>query len=67
MAHIQFLKTTAKNVLHEIALHAFNLGSGLQNISPVQDGGSPAKSIQYLLETSKHLEQASHAIDNLSE
>lgn len=54
---------TAKNVLHEIATHAYNLAMGLQNAAPPQ--ATTGTSIQYLKEISMELEKASRKIEDV--
>jgi hypothetical protein len=56
----------AKNLLHEIAVHAHNLAMGLQNAAPPQAlEHGPIKSVQYLMETAIQLEKTSQAITAL--
>lgn len=55
----------AKNVLQEIATHAYTLAMGLQNIAPAQDQAQPAKSIQYLLDTAAQLAQTSQTLNEM--
>lgn len=58
---------TAKNILHEVAVHAHNLAMGLQNAAPPQAKEvGPIKSIQYLLETAIQLEKTSQIIAELA-
>lgn len=54
---------TAKNTLHEIASHAYNLAMGLQNIAPPQ--ATTGVSIQYLKEISLKLESYSKKIEEM--
>lgn len=54
----------AKNTLHEIATQAYGLAMGLQNAAPSTTGGPP-KSVQYLLETSLHINKVSKIIEEL--
>ena len=56
---------TAKNILHEIATHAYTLAMGLQNVAPLEETTSPGSSVQYLLETAIQLQQASQHIDDV--
>jgi hypothetical protein len=53
-----------KNVLHEIANHAYALAMGLQNAAPPQEEAKPAKTVQYLLDTAMHLQQCNRSIDD---
>lgn len=53
-----------KNVLHEVASHAYALAMGLQNAAPPQDLNQPIKTVQYLLETAMYLEQTNRSIDD---
>lgn len=63
---VNTLILTAKNVLHEVATHALNLGLGLQNAAPApQESKRPSDSVQYLLETFRQLEQTSQLIGAL--
>jgi hypothetical protein len=55
-----------KNVLHEIATHAYALAMGLQNAAPPQELSKPIKTVQYLLETAVQLEQAHRTIEEWS-
>lgn len=56
--------TTAKNTLHEIAVHAHNLAMGLQNAAPPQaTEKGPMNTVQYLLETAQQLEKTSQIIN----
>jgi hypothetical protein len=55
--------TMAKNTLHEIAMQAYNLGMGLQNIAPPP--ASTGTSIQYLKEISLKLESLSKKVGDL--
>ena len=59
--------SAAKEVLHEVAVHAHNLAMGLQNAAPhqAQEVG-PVKTIQYLLETAIQLEKTSQALAELA-
>lgn len=52
----------AKHKLHELASQVYILATGLQNVAP---SGTPGKSIQYLLEISAELEQASVEAEKL--
>ena len=54
----------AKNTLHEISVHAYNLAMGLQNVAPPQvtTGGS----IQYLKEIAIKLEGISKKIGEMT-
>ncbi len=54
-----------KHTLHMVATQAYSLAMGLQNAAPPQDSSRPAKSVQYLLETSAQLEKESHLIESL--
>lgn len=53
----------AKTVLHEIAVHAFGLGMGLQNAAPTEGAKEPSKSIQYLFAISRELQKLSEEIE----
>lgn len=55
----------AKTVLHEIAVQAHTLGTGLQNVAPPQSVIQKPNSVQYLLETAQQLEKTSQEIGNL--
>ncbi|HSW69336.1 MAG TPA: hypothetical protein VLI69_04155 [Gammaproteobacteria bacterium] len=56
--------SAVKNALHEIANQAYNLAMGLQNAAPVQaESSGPPKSVQYLLETSLHINKISKIIE----
>lgn len=52
-----------KDKLHSLASKVYLLAMGLQNAAPP---GTPANSVQYLLETAAQLEKASHEIDQLN-
>lgn len=52
-----------KNVLHDIATHAYSLAMGLQNAAPPQEKNQPIKTVQYLLETAAQLEQTNRSIE----
>lgn len=54
----------AQNTLHEIAVHAYNLAMGLQNVAPPQ--ATTGTSIQYLKEISIKLETTSKKIAELA-
>jgi hypothetical protein len=53
----------AKNALHEIAMQAYNLAMGLQNVAPPP--ANSGASIQYLKEISLKLEGISKKLDDL--
>ncbi|GEM_PF-4823802 len=53
----------AKDTLHEIATHAYNLAMGLQNVAPAQ--AQTGNTIQYLKEIAIKLENASKKIETL--
>ncbi len=59
--------SSVKNALHQVANQAYNLAMGLQNAAPIpSQGSSPPRSVQYLLETSLHINKISKAIEELA-
>ena len=49
--------------LHAVANQAYNLAMGLQNAAPVQSTQTASGSVQYLLETSLHINKVSKIIE----
>lgn len=59
---VDSLKLTTKNTFCDIAKHAHMLAAGLQNAAPPQDG-APGKSVMYLAEIAKMLDEISRGMD----
>jgi hypothetical protein len=52
-----------RNVMHEIATHAYALAMGLQNAAPPQESSKPIKTVQYLLDTAMQIQQCNREIE----
>lgn len=65
VVEIEALRTATKSVLRDIAKHANTLAVGLQNAAPAQASG-PAKSVLYLTEIAKQLDELTHKVDDAS-
>jgi hypothetical protein len=62
-ADVSSLKSATKTVLREISKHANTLATGLQSAAPPQSSG-PNKSILYLTEIAKELDNINQEIDH---
>jgi len=67
MSELVIWAATIKTALRDISKQAAALGTGLQNAAPGDKTGVPNNSVQYLVDTSEHLEQIVEQIEKALE
>ncbi len=67
MSELAIWAATVKTAIHDIAKQAAALGTGLQNAAPGDKTGTPNNSVQYLVDTSEHLDHVVEQIEKMLE
>lgn len=67
MSELAIWAATIKTALRDVGKQAAALGTGLQNAAPGDKTGTPNNSVQYLVDTSEHLDQVAEQIEKMLE
>jgi len=65
MSELKIWAATVRTAIHDISKQAAALGTGLQNAAPGDKSGSPNNSVQYLVDTSEHLDHVAEQIEKM--